>query len=145
MARNRKGAFGIAGAFGLLGLIAFWNWGPTNIRWLPQPIGFHDSSSLASWRFADEWTSDNGYAALHSMTNISYGQDAWRWEVELQDGEDLVFHWHGDDLLCSVFLDKPVEPIFDDPSSDCDGLRAPTGEIYKQRDHIVDIYDVPIP
>lgn len=58
------GAFGIALAAVVLGLIAYRNWGPTNI----------------------------------SITVISYGPKAWRWEVDLQDGEDLVFHWRGNDL-----------------------------------------------
>lgn len=136
---NRKGAIGIAGAFALCGLIAYWNWGPTNITWLQQPRGFHDSS--ASWLFADEWTSENGYAPVASITYIGYGPDAWRWEVELEDGEDLVFHWRGDDLLCSVFLNKPFEPVFDDQSSDCEGLRAPEGESPQQTLPIVDIYE----
>ena len=126
MARSFKGAFGIVLAAVLLGFIAFWHWGPTDIRWLPQPTGIHNAFSPAAPRFVDEWTSENGYASHESITFIGYGQDAWRWEVKLQDGEHLVFHWRGDDLLCSVFLDKPVEPIFDDPSSECDGLRAPT-------------------
>jgi hypothetical protein len=122
---NVKGRVGIALAVGLLGFFAFWNWGPSNVRWLPQPSGIHDALSPAPPRFVDEWTSKNGYAPHESITIMSYGQDAWRWEVKLQDGEDLVFHWSGD-LLCSVFLDKPVESIFDDPSSECDGLRPKT-------------------